>query len=945
LSTKYPGKIDGQGELPVSIDLVTPVKADVVNNLRGAIIAIESELGTDPSRDFGTVKARIDALERGGGGGLRTVLDEGTVVLNDVTELNFKGPGVTATVATQPGRVDVTITGSGGTSLFQVQETLPTTNGQTAFTLSEIPQDSTAVEMFVNGLKQAYGTDYTATGAAVTYAGVPLITSDVVEFWYITSASSTIGQVQETIPISFNGQTSIILSSLPVDGKAVQMYVNGDKEDYGTDYTVSGTTVSWISGDFSLVTTDVVEFWYVISGMSGGGGSQTLAQTLVLGNVTGGTDISMTNGDAIVAPDGYLDLNVLTGGINPPLIRFKKNGIDFLTFNPSASVNMMLADNAGDFRLLYESAQPILNTNGSFIEFSAQDGNGTGSGGLAGLAAGAGGANGIGGNAYLTAGNGGAGAGDAGGGDGGNVLIMAVFSSANTSGDISIEAGTGTSGNAGSIFLAYGAGGTTDGTFTIYGPPNIGASQSDILIIDPDNPISFDNSSVLGSLSPALHFQYTSYETSLIHFRQPGEGNGAPTIYAGMGGITGGTVGLIAGYGSNEGGAIVVEGGQCTGSGPGGDVTIQSGTPIDGSGGNIRIRTTSGVNSFSPDTNGGNILIQSGAGTGSGTDGYAEINLVSGSNLEQIKFSRDGVTQLTTLLLPSAGIVGIIPQLDLSIGFALGYFLSLPPTTLNAPGGAVALVGQPGNGSGAGGFAGCISGDGGPTGDGGGVAMTCGDGYGNGGSFTVDAGDASFGNGGSFYVNAGISAGGNGAGGFITLASGYGNNTGPGGSVNLQGGDSGNGLGASGGTINITAGSSVGINGDGGDIILTTGLNTGTGTYGDVIILSGDGNIDLGTAGNHQSMKHGVFLADSTAVPTGNPTAGIFIYSDAGAGKARGTSGTVTTWAPAEPHCPRCTRDFALQWENEKTGKLSICMWCASEGYALSDCVIEKVRP
>ena len=743
MSTKYPGKIDGQGELPVSIDLVTPVKADVVNNLRGAIIAIESELGTDPSRDFGTVKARIDALERGGGGGLRTVLDEGTVVLNDVTELNFKGPGVTATVATQPGRVDVTITGSGGTSLFQVQETLPTTNGQTAFTLSEIPQDSTAVEMFVNGLKQAYGTDYTATGAAVTYAGVPLITSDVVEFWYITSASSTIGQVQETIPISFNGQTSIILSSLPVDGKAVQMYVNGDKEDYGTDYTVSGTTVSWISGDFSLVTTDVVEFWYVISGMSGGGGSQTLAQTLVLGNVTGGTDISMTNGDAIVAPDGYLDLNVLTGGINPPLIRFKKNGIDFLTFNPSASVNMMLADNAGDFRLLYESAQPILNTNGSFIEFSAQDGNGTGSGGLAGLAAGAGGANGIGGNTYLTAGNGGVGpsgsggtinifAGDAGGGDGGHVLIGAGFSSANTSGDISIEAGTGTTGNAGTIFLSFGAGGTTDGRFTLYGPPIIGESQAEILIIDPDNPISFDNSSYLGILSPALHFQYTNYNTSVIHFRQPQEGDGAPTIYAGMGGVNGGTVGLIAGFGANSGGEIIIEGGQSTGTGSGGNVTIQGGTPLNGAGGNISVIATNGAGEG--DYNGGNILIQSGSSTG------------------------------------------------------------------------------------------------------------------------------------------------------------------------------------------------IGINGD-------------------IILLTGDGNIDLGTAGSHQSMKHGMFLANSTAVPTGDPTSGIFIYADSGAGKARGTSGTITTWAPAEPHCPRCSRDFALQWENEKTGKLSICMWCATEGYSLSDCVIEKVKP
>ncbi len=741
MSTKYPSQIDGQGELPVSIDLVTPVKAEVVNNLRGAIIAIESELGTDPSRDYGTVKARIDALERSGQG-LQAVLDEGATVLNNVSELNFIGPGVTATVSATLGRVNVAVIGSGGTSLFQIQETLPTTNGQTSFALSEIPQDSTAVEMFVNGIKQAYGTDYTATGSTITYAGISLITSDIVEFWYITSASSTIGQVQETIAISFNGQTSITLGATPVDANAVKMYVNGDKEDYGISYIAAGTTVTWISGDFSLQTTDVVEFWYIISGASPGGGSQTLAQTLVLGNVTGGTDISMTDGDAIVAPDGYLDLNILSSGLNSPLIRFKKDGADFLTFNPSASVNMTLADDAGAFGLLYEGTQPILNTSGSIITINAQDGNGTGTGGYVGLEGGDGGTNSAGGAIYLIGGLGGPGAsgsggdinitaGDGDGGDGGNILITAGFSSANTSGDVSIEAGTGTSGNAGSLFLAFGAGLTADGIFTLSGPPNFGASQQNILVINPDSPTSFNNSSVLGSLSPALHFQYTDYNTALIHYRPPGEGDGATTIYSGMGGSTGGAVGLIAGYGANEGGAIIVEAGQCTGSGPGGNVTIQGGVP---------------------------------------TDGY-------------------------------------------------------------------------------------------------------------------------------------------------------------------------------GGSINITAGNAAGTNADGGDIILTTGINTGSGTHGDLILLTGDGNIDLGTAGNHQSMQHGIFLADSTAVPTGNPTSGIFVYAESGAGKARGTSGTVTTWAPAEPHCPRCSRDFALQWENENTGKLSICMWCATEGHALSDCIIEKIKP
>lgn len=85
-------------------------------------------------------------------------------------------------------------------------------------------------------------------------------------------------------------------------------------------------------------------------------------------------------------------------------------------------------------------------------------------------------------------------------------------------------------------------------------------------------------------------------------------------------------------------------------------------------------------------------------------------------------------------------------------------------------------------------------------------------------------------------------------------------------------------------------------------------------------------------APNWQSMDRGLFLGDTSAAPTGNPSSGIFIWSESGAGKARGASGTVTTWAPAEPHCPVCGMDFIHEWENETKGKyLAVCMNCLTE--------------
>lgn len=95
----------------------------------------------------------------------------------------------------------------------------------------------------------------------------------------------------------------------------------------------------------------------------------------------------------------------------------------------------------------------------------------------------------------------------------------------------------------------------------------------------------------------------------------------------------------------------------------------------------------------------------------------------------------------------------------------------------------------------------------------------------------------------------------------------------------------------------------------------------------------GGGNVAFHVASdpNYQSMLGGMFIATASVVPTGNPTGGGFLFVDAGAGKFRGTSGTVTTFGPAEPHCPDCGRDFALEYSNERFGSLAICMWCFTE--------------
>lgn len=61
--SNYPNQIDTTTELPKATDNVTPVRAELFNRLRDALIAVEQELGIQPSSTYSTVKDRIDALE------------------------------------------------------------------------------------------------------------------------------------------------------------------------------------------------------------------------------------------------------------------------------------------------------------------------------------------------------------------------------------------------------------------------------------------------------------------------------------------------------------------------------------------------------------------------------------------------------------------------------------------------------------------------------------------------------------------------------------------------------------------------------------------------------------------------------------------------------------------------------------------------------------------
>jgi hypothetical protein len=96
------------------------------------------------------------------------------------------------------------------------------------------------------------------------------------------------------------------------------------------------------------------------------------------------------------------------------------------------------------------------------------------------------------------------------------------------------------------------------------------------------------------------------------------------------------------------------------------------------------------------------------------------------------------------------------------------------------------------------------------------------------------------------------------------------------------------------------------------------------------------GNVGVNTASAFGSGAGVIGIANATTAPSTNPSGGGVLYATAGAGTWRGSSGTVTTFGPAEPHCQDCGRDCALEWRNPDAGwHLALCMWCLTDSLGM----------
>jgi hypothetical protein len=143
--------------------------------------------------------------------------------------------------------------GSGGSGMFVDAETpagtINGTNG--SFTLANTPSPAASLTLFLNGLLQDQGVDYTLAANTITFAPASLPqTGDILRANYRLAVSLPgIGFVDQVTPTgAINGvNTAFTLSQTPSPSASLTVFLNGLLMSAGVDYTLAGTTITFAS--------------------------------------------------------------------------------------------------------------------------------------------------------------------------------------------------------------------------------------------------------------------------------------------------------------------------------------------------------------------------------------------------------------------------------------------------------------------------------------------------------------------------------------------------------------------------------------------------------------------------------------------------------------------------------------------------------------------------
>ena len=158
---------------------------------------------------------------------------------------------------------DLLSVGAGGASVTALQEDVfAPANLQTVFSLSTSWFGGYVV-VYVNGIEYVRNVNFTISGTTLTWLDTPFTLSLgnrlVADYEVLGSGFP----IQENVFAPANLQTVFTLSNVWAGNYAV-VYVNGIEYVLGSDFTIAGTTLTWLDVPFTLALGDqlVVDYAY-----------------------------------------------------------------------------------------------------------------------------------------------------------------------------------------------------------------------------------------------------------------------------------------------------------------------------------------------------------------------------------------------------------------------------------------------------------------------------------------------------------------------------------------------------------------------------------------------------------------------------------------------------------------------------------------------------------
>lgn len=124
-----------------------------------------------------------------------------------------------------------------------------TINGSnTGFTLANSPNPATSLQLYANGVEQVLTTDYTLSGASITFTTAPA-TGDLLRAYYRYAPGSAnyLFYFDNETPLGLQNGSNVTftLANVPNPSASLRLYLNGIEQIPATDYTLSSDTITF----------------------------------------------------------------------------------------------------------------------------------------------------------------------------------------------------------------------------------------------------------------------------------------------------------------------------------------------------------------------------------------------------------------------------------------------------------------------------------------------------------------------------------------------------------------------------------------------------------------------------------------------------------------------------------------------------------------------------